>query len=1005
MVKKSILFAAAILIAWVPFAQAQVQGFTASGNAVINLPGEQSDPSAVSIGNNKFVLTWQEIIPPNGPAQGDSTCFYAVVDLLGQAALRNEVSPGNPLAQRNIEACADGNGGFFATWEQHDSTQGWDIMAQHYSGAGMGVWNGNRPVAVCTFMGNQSNPHVYAGTGGSAFVVWSDARNGNQDIMVQEFNNNGQEQLSPNGFPLSAAPGDQLDVAGVSDGSGGLFVTWRDARSAAKNLLYIQALNSTGIEQMTAGGKNVGVSISMGGKPSIALDGAGGFYVAWADGRTSTDTNIYMQRFASGGAEQWTAGGVTVCDTTRTQSSPSIVTDNSGGAIVAWLDKRTGNTFTDVYAQRMDNAGSRVWGGMGNALTISQFDQFELSIASNQRDGAIVAWTDQRGSGGAAAAARVYTQMIDGNGTVRWLANGFSVALGNARQAHPTVIAANLSDYAMIVWEDSRNLASNNLDIYLQKIGYAAVPSVSRSTVPFGVVRTHADHRDTIRLKNTGTDTLIVNDYVYAPVVDTDSVMVAVSPAVTYKIPPTVDSVVTINFRPRANTPAVSDTLIFSTNGLGTDSTRAVVVTGSGKYPHIATKMPRDSMTFGKVRVGTQRDSSFVLRNTGSDTLHTFNSSIQGPAQAEFTDSNALNLTIRPGDSARVFVRLIPANVGSKSAFIQFITDDSLNPFSVKLNATGIFPKFHAVQASLQYGKARIKASASKSVTIQNTGTDYLTITALSIGGGDSTMYAVDPSTALPITILPSKSANIRVNFTPDSTLTYRSTLFVTADDTAAAHEIFLQGTGTNSSLQFISTLDFGTILTTVTKDSTFGVVYSAPDTVMVLSGTIEGSTKFAIVPPTPAFPFFATSGVSRSITVRYSPTDTSMTDTARLVLAVRYGTSTFDTLSVSLLGVSTTSGIAEGSALPVGLTLSSTFPQPLASRGTLHIESARAIEHASVNVYSAAGARLAIIFSGTIPAGNTDVAIDAQRWGAGSYLYTIETPAGTAARIFTVVK
>src|SRR5262245_22429953 len=88
-------------------------------------------------------------------------------------------------------------------------------------------------------------------------------------------------------------------------------------------------------------------------------DGAGGTIVAWEEFRSATSYDIYAQKLNAAGATQWTAAGVAVCAAADFQQSPQLVSDGAGGAIVTWLDSRSGAAH--VYAQRVDAAGAPQW--------------------------------------------------------------------------------------------------------------------------------------------------------------------------------------------------------------------------------------------------------------------------------------------------------------------------------------------------------------------------------------------------------------------------------------------------------------------------------------------------------------------------------------------------------------------------------------------------------------------------------------------------------------------
>ena len=65
---------------------------------------------------------------------------------------------------------------------------------------------------------------------------------------------------------------------------------------------------------------------------------------------------------------QWTANGTLLCDAANNQYTPQIVSDGTGGAIVAWRDLRNGTNF-DIYAQHVLASGvvDPAWTAIGTA--------------------------------------------------------------------------------------------------------------------------------------------------------------------------------------------------------------------------------------------------------------------------------------------------------------------------------------------------------------------------------------------------------------------------------------------------------------------------------------------------------------------------------------------------------------------------------------------------------------------------------------------------------------
>jgi hypothetical protein len=95
--------------------------------------------------------------------------------------------------------------------------------------------------------------------------------------------------------------------------------------------------------------------------PIIVSDGAGGAIIAWIDYRSGTNYDIYAQRLNAAGVPQWTADGIPICTQPGNQLTTSMVSDEAGGAVIVWQDARNllGNG-QEIYAQRVNGSGT-VW--------------------------------------------------------------------------------------------------------------------------------------------------------------------------------------------------------------------------------------------------------------------------------------------------------------------------------------------------------------------------------------------------------------------------------------------------------------------------------------------------------------------------------------------------------------------------------------------------------------------------------------------------------------------
>src|SRR5262245_47466775 len=111
----------------------------------------------------------------------------------------------------------------------------------------------NTPVCIAPF--DQAPPVAVPDGSGGFIAVWSDFRSGELDIFAQKINAGSAPVWPEDGVPICKYTGAQTNPKVLSDGAGGAFVVWEDARNGATNLdIYAQRVNSFGVPQWTAGG-------------------------------------------------------------------------------------------------------------------------------------------------------------------------------------------------------------------------------------------------------------------------------------------------------------------------------------------------------------------------------------------------------------------------------------------------------------------------------------------------------------------------------------------------------------------------------------------------------------------------------------------------------------------------------------------------------------------------------------------------------------------------------
>jgi len=324
--------------------------------------------------------------------------------------------------------------------------------------AGADVQAGGIP--ICTADGKQDGAKVTYYNEDWNVVVWEDSRHNDLlsslpgspttvDIYAQFININGNkaDAYYENGNPLvsnlcydptSCTPpqfGDYSDQTNprVKASDSGAFVIWIDKRNYNDDI-YMQIITpeSSGVLSGSSSYPFDGVPVveapNTQGSARLTADGFGGAYIVWDD-LQNTHTDLYIQHYNSSGSASFDAGGLVLSNASNDQLSPLVRSDQSGGALVVWEDRKDGSI--SLYAQHIwaltgatldANGISMYYGVDGNAFFYNDEDlyaQKSKSLYSNNQN--LVYWEDRRGGytyydGTPFATYYTYGSLVDASG-------------------------------------------------------------------------------------------------------------------------------------------------------------------------------------------------------------------------------------------------------------------------------------------------------------------------------------------------------------------------------------------------------------------------------------------------------------------------------------------------------------------------------------------------------------------------------------------------------------
>jgi hypothetical protein len=247
----------------------------------------------------------------------------------------------------------------------------------------------------------------------------------------------------------------------MSDERGGAIIAWEDPRNAYTDI-YAQRVDSNGLSQWTNNGVKICGAPRSQTEPILVTDGSGGAIIAWKDGRIG---GLYAQRISSDGVVQWLVDGIAICSATGLRYGHVLISDGKGGIIIAWEDYR--NTTGDIYAQHVNANGEIQWTGNGLAICSAPGGQFRPALIGDGKGGAIIVWDDERDI--KTNASDIYMQRIDSNGTIQWMTDGIPICTAPGNQIVPKLIDDG-GGGAIITWTDGRAYIPNPDDILIPDV-------------------------------------------------------------------------------------------------------------------------------------------------------------------------------------------------------------------------------------------------------------------------------------------------------------------------------------------------------------------------------------------------------------------------------------------------------------------------------------------------------------------------------------------------------
>jgi len=200
---------------------------------------------------------------------------------------------------------------------------------------------------------------------------------------------------------------------------------------------------------------------------------------------------------------------------------------------------------------------------------------------------------------------------------------------------------------------------------------------------------------------------------------------------------------------------------------------------------------------FGTVEVGETSSTIITIKNifvVQHEIISVFAVQMSSDSDSDFEIAvNPAPVSLQPGeqpgedgDSAEIEVTFTPSNVAPKTATLQIVTNDALQPLvEVALEGIGGETIIEVTPLEYDFGTVTIGDSATTIVTIQNTNGHIITINGISLAGGIDPHFSITSSPTLPAFLDWNgiSSAEVEITFSPQTAGDKTTVLAIVSDD------------------------------------------------------------------------------------------------------------------------------------------------------------------------------------------------------------------------------
>lgn len=365
----------------------------------------------------------------------------------------------DPVDPINISALKDFNGGAYVFWQDKKGSSESDIYFIHFNENGDVSFRADGK-AVSTRNGVKENPIAFVEPSGNSIVLWKgyDKRK-NPELYIQKLSKNGLRLWQNEGLQLTESRLEKVDYSLRADKRGYAHISYitKNLNSSNKFSVRYQALTPYGKFLSDSLKGNLYSSNNTISETEIVPDGKSGSFVFWLENQNQK-TLLCCQYIDSTGSKKWGKKPLMISKTTSNVISYSI--GKLGNSIYVAITYQGNNKI--VYQHLISDKGKLLWGNEGKLLTYQKGSQTNPQFAFVDSS-VVVSWTNEFEK-----VKDVFIQRFDVKGNRMWGNNGRRIINIKGNQFGQRIVY-DMKNGVVLAWIDKRE-NNPNVNLYIQKV-------------------------------------------------------------------------------------------------------------------------------------------------------------------------------------------------------------------------------------------------------------------------------------------------------------------------------------------------------------------------------------------------------------------------------------------------------------------------------------------------------------------------------------------------------